>query len=88
MRSEKSPSGRLGLYLRSHASVTFHAGPLRTAAIYGISCAPVPALADLRRGEIFALNHARQPMHRALADFAGLALRLKLLGDLLQKLRP
>jgi hypothetical protein len=87
MRSETSPSGRLGLYLRSHASVTFHAGPLRTAAIYGISCAP-PALADLRRGEIFALDRARQPMHRALADFAGLSLRLKLLGDLLQKLRP
>jgi hypothetical protein len=39
-------------------------------------------------GEIFALNRARQPMHGALADLAGLSLRLKLLGDLLQKLRP
>jgi hypothetical protein len=50
--------------------------------------APVLAFPELRRVEKAPLNRARHPMHRALADLAGLSLHLELGGDLLQKLRP
>jgi hypothetical protein len=40
------------------------------------------------RIEKTTLNRARQPMHQALADLAGLSAGLELLGDLLQKLGP
>jgi hypothetical protein len=51
-------------------------------------CAPILGLADLRRVEKAPLNRARHPMHRALADLAGLSLGFELGRDLLQKLRP
>ncbi len=43
---------------------------------------------EVRRVEKLALKRPRDPMHRALADLARLALRLELGRDLFQKLRP
>jgi hypothetical protein len=43
---------------------------------------------EVRRVEKLALKRPRDPMHRALADLARLALRLELGSDLLEELRP
>ena len=46
---------------------------------------PIFALAELGRIEKAPLDRAPDPMHRALADLAGLSARLELGRDLLQK---